>query len=597
MKGPSVLRVLWACGQRSVLFAIVAALILVGQPVAVGRATRAFHGSDALQRSRQSSEATATSTSVDTRFATGQVGPWPVGHLALNGATSSLSHGYYVLSNQNGYSAMAFPKGATNLGDATISATFQLPTRGQVGVVARYTSIRDVVDYDDCWLDATGRVGCEIWENGSPSALLAPRTLGLSRNVAHRLMVSLHGSGFSVSVDGRHAYQGTVAHPLPTGQWGLYVIGKFSQGVVKGSFSRATITNAGATSARTPSPTHTTSPTATKRPTQRPTKTPTSTRTPLPTQTPVPTETMPPANTAQLVWTSRSSGTTQLLFGVNCPIAQECIAVGFAENATAEPNTFVPSGGIILHSEDGGITWSSTNSGTGNLLESVSCPSTSECVAVGFSIVTSRDGGMTWTLQTPGAGKFLADVTCPSVSECLAVGNSGTIERSDDGGLTWTAQISGTSQNLYRIDCPSTSECITVGQNGILSSEDGGMTWAIWNSGPGEYLGGISCPTANECVAVGANGTVLTSGDGGTTWTNRTSGTAAVLSAVSCPTASQCVIVGTNGTILTSEDGGTTWTVAVSGTIKTLFETSCFSVNECVAVGDHGTILTSGTGD
>jgi photosystem II stability/assembly factor-like uncharacterized protein len=581
MRGWPDLHILWSCGRRGVFSAIVVPMILVGQPIVVGKANPSFQGRDAVQVARPGTNVSVTSGSVDTRFATGQAGPWPLGHLALNGATASVDHGYYLLSNKNGYSAMAFPKGTASLGDGTITATFQLPTRGKVGVLARYSSIRDVVDYDDCWLDATSHLGCDAWGNGSPRTLLAPRALRLSRTVNHTLALSLHGSALSVSVDGRQAYQGYAAQSLPAGQWGLYVIGKFSQGVVKGSFTRATITDARVILARTPSPTRTPKPTATMRPKLRPTSTPALTSTPRPTGTPSPSITPSPTSTPQPAWTSRVSGTTQSLYDVSCPSANVCVAVG--------------GGGTILASKDGGVNWANVPAGISQTLDGISCPSTSVCVAVGsgVAVLTSNDGGITWISRSSGQGIILNGVSCPSVSICVGA-NPFQVMTSADGGITWTNRPSGANLRVTGVSCPSISECVAVGYGGaLLTSQDGGITWTTQSSGSTGDLGRISCATVSICIAAGAS-SLLRTADGGRTWTNYIPSNVQYLTGVSCSSASTCVAVYYN-TILSSEDSGVTWTSEALDKRSNLLRVSCATASVCVAVGDGGAIVTGGT--
>ena len=79
----------------------------------------------------------------------------------------------------------------------------------------------------------------------------------------------------------------------------------------------------------------------------------------------------------------------------------------------------------IVTTTDGGVTWTrqTSNSGTNNYLHSVSClPGTTTCTAVGRggSIVTTTDL-VTWTKVTSGTTNALNSVTCLSTSFCMAV--------------------------------------------------------------------------------------------------------------------------------------------------------------------------------
>jgi photosystem II stability/assembly factor-like uncharacterized protein len=62
----------------------------------------------------------------------------------------------------------------------------------------------------------------------------------------------------------------------------------------------------------------------------------------------------------------------------------------------------VGDAGTILTSADTGVVWTARTSGTTENLFGVACPSTSRCVAVGRagSMLWSENGGVTWTSST-----------------------------------------------------------------------------------------------------------------------------------------------------------------------------------------------------
>ena len=101
-------------------------------------------------------------------------------------------------------------------------------------------------------------------------------------------------------------------------------------------------------------------------------------------------------------------------------------------------------GGTILASTDGGATWRSRSSATGNPLRDVACPTSRVCIAVGgfhnlgtgdtgSTILVSADGGATWRSRSSGSSNALFGITCPTRRACLAVGDSGTILAGEDG--------------------------------------------------------------------------------------------------------------------------------------------------------------------
>jgi photosystem II stability/assembly factor-like uncharacterized protein len=241
----------------------------------------------------------------------------------------------------------------------------------------------------------------------------------------------------------------------------------------------------------------------------------------------------------------------------------------------------------------------------------VSCPTSSQCVAVGGDadlngvVATSRNQGVAWTQGVLDKNEpELNAVDCENASNCVAVGQGATVH-SSDGGQTWTSStIPSANTTLLGVSCPSSTTCVSVGvspsANGpfagqLLLSSDGGVTWSApslpVNLGA---LGSVDCPTSSFCVAVGAS--IVVSDDGGKTWALSTvNGGTGVLRSVSCESATTCVAVGGNPAIsqvsdaaayeVVTTDGGQAWTPSSmpsgSGTVNTI---SC-STTACVAVG------------
>jgi photosystem II stability/assembly factor-like uncharacterized protein len=280
------------------------------------------------------------------------------------------------------------------------------------------------------------------------------------------------------------------------------------------------------------------------------------------------------------------------LFGISCSDENTCVAVGgFPPSGTDPP---------IVTTTDGGVTWTrqTSNSGANNYLHSVSClPGTTTCTAVGRggSIVTTTDL-VTWTKVTSGTTNMLNSVTCLSTSFCVASGQNGTIDIFN--GSTWTATTgNGGGVFLASVSCADASTCYSAGKQGVtLATTNGGGSWTQQaGGGTVQTMNAVSCADANTCVAVGTNGTVLRTATGGQTWLPQTSGTTSSLTGVSCRSATTCVAVGAAGTVRDTGDGAT-WTAATSGTTNGLTGVTCLATSPCVAVGAAGTIVTSPDG-
>jgi hypothetical protein len=168
------------------------------------------------------------------------------------------------------------------------------------------------------------------------------------------------------------------------------------------------------------------------------------------------------------------------LEGVSCPSATQCLAVG--ENAGQSAGAAVP-----LNPATGSISGgqSAQDVTTKGILTSVSCPTNTQCLAVGWgasepSIAVPIDpatgavpnGQSDQTISVPAA--MLTAVICPSVSQCLAVGN--------DAGDPSTGQA---------VPLDLTTGTISSGQS-------------IQNIAGTGALNGLSCPATTQCLAAGA---------------------------------------------------------------------------------------------
>ena len=240
-----------------------------------------------------------------------------------------------------------------------------------------------------------------------------------------------------------------------------------------------------------------------------------------------------------LVPSPNKPNTDNYLFGVDCTDATHCVAVGrYYVNSSGLYRTLV----LTLT----GTTWQivpSPNRSTAtqnNFLADVSCGDATHCMAVGYSL-TSTGAFQTlvlervddvWSVRSSrnveGLSNLLRDVSCPSPTECVAVGATDTatsanpnnpevtlIERFAAGA--WTIEPSpnraGTDNHLWGVSCPSPDACVAVGQ-----SQNATRSWTFvttldlgtWTQTPSPSRGGtfnfqygLSCPTISSCVSSG----------------------------------------------------------------------------------------------
>jgi hypothetical protein len=262
-------------------------------------------------------------------------------------------------------------------------------------------------------------------------------------------------------------------------------------------------------------------------------------------------------------------------------------------------------------------TWTvrTVPSGVG-ILNDVTCPSATQCYAVGGHefgsgpgwVIGSSDGGRSWQTLNRTRLAWLSAIACPTAHTCAAVGGTQApggqgwmpvAFTTTDAGLRWSSEtIPSQLGALDDIACPSSTVCIAIG-SGIARTTDGGATWvtATPPSGLGS-LNSVTCPTSPFCM-IGGAGTgsgasspsmASVSHDSAVTWSRGViAGGVSGLMQVSCSNANHCVgLIGSDATdsygtgfpVITS-DGGSTWERGSSATGQAV---SCVG-DFCMSVG------------
>lgn len=111
------------------------------------------------------------------------------------------------------------------------------------------------------------------------------------------------------------------------------------------------------------------------------------------------------------------SGVDSVYSGLSCPDAENCWAA---------------TGGPVLHSTDGGVTWSvvqapptaEVNGVPSSSWQAIACTSADSCYLGGNDIEATTDGGKTWSPVTlpPGVGA-VQSIACEVQSSCIALAN------------------------------------------------------------------------------------------------------------------------------------------------------------------------------
>ncbi len=320
------------------------------------------------------------------------------------------------------------------------------------------------------------------------------------------------------------------------------------------------------------------------------------------------------------------------LGAVSCANARRCWAVGVAGPNPAPAGTRTV---VIVATTNGGKSWKAQQVAGGSTpqLSGISCPTPTECMAVGSNgaslpgsgvVVTTTDAGATWSpAMSPPNALAISGVACAGPSDCTVIVSDGTETWSDhsaDFGESWQ-QTGGLPPPFLAGDdltCVVGGSCLVAGyvptSNGhgagaVALSADGGQTWSLATVPAGiGILQSVACLSASECLAAGttnttvsdvvpAKGQLLVSADGGHTWQTSTHPVPVDdVFGVACPSTQQCAMVGTRwfglpaiatGAVAQSLNGGLTFRISPTAyTPITLTALSCPTTAGCVAVGE-----------
>ncbi len=247
-----------------------------------------------------------------------------------------------------------------------------------------------------------------------------------------------------------------------------------------------------------------------------------------------------------------------------------------------------------------GSRWSTVRTRAGgtsvSYLSGVSCPSRSNCIAVGYAgnaagtagaLLAERFNGVSWVVQrtarpSGAAAAFLSGVSCMSSRSCVAVGfwvggdevARPLAERWD--GERWSIERvprpqAATEVQLAGVSCALRGPCMAAGFFGIdtgiqimLAEQRSGGSWStertLYPRGArGVQFAGVSCASPRSCAAVGSFVDVagldeaLVERFNGVDWAIqpaplRPGDMSNSLSGVSCTTSRTCTAVGSSVT-------------------------------------------------
>ena len=301
------------------------------------------------------------------------------------------------------------------------------------------------------------------------------------------------------------------------------------------------------------------------------------------------------------------------------------VTVGWSGlNFTGESAVVTVGATMRAHTSHGWESISVPPATTTSGLQSVACPSTRFCVAVGSSSTRRLAhtnallevwNGSRWSRRaTPSpSGRQFDSVSCTSPRSCVAVGNDfATATASVPFSEIWNGTHWGIAgavkraepnkhfgSTLQGVSCAAPTFCIAVGDTiaptGVLTLAEAwnGATWALMTTpnsppvqlttplGPSNTLTDVACPSAAACMAVGydsngdaSKGDPIAMSWNGSAWSLVTappSATKSTFTSVSCTVPTACEAVGST---VEAHWNGATWSSQPNVTLATV---SCSS--------------------
>ncbi len=259
---------------------------------------------------------------------------------------------------------------------------------------------------------------------------------------------------------------------------------------------------------------------------------------------------------------------------VSCVSSSFCVVVDESGNAL----------------EWNGSSWS-TPQAVSTGFYNISCASANFCVADAGSDVYTWNGS-SWSQPQSvdsSSGGFIFSISCPTTSFCVAGDSNGNVF--DWNGSSWSQPqaIDPSGGGIYGVSCPTTSFCAMVDKDGNAFIWNG-SSWSTPKS-LSSALSGVSCASATFCVATStqsSSGVVYTWN--GSSWSGASTvdSNAGNYMTVSCATASFCAIGDANGNVLTWN--GSSWSTPQSvdpngGGFSSI---SCTASDYCVASDQSG---------
>ena len=226
-------------------------------------------------------------------------------------------------------------------------------------------------------------------------------------------------------------------------------------------------------------------------------------------------------------------------------------------------------------------------------ITSLSCASSSFCMAGDLNGNTYAYDGASWSLASSPDGSTVTGISCtPTPASCMAVTENGNALITSNDGQSWTFTPQPDGAQLDAVSCVSATTCVVTDDTGNAFILLGG-TWIDSPPVSPYPLTSVSCASATFCAALDSQGNVFTYQ--GSLWTPSSQNpifTASGGSALTCLSGSLCLMGDASGNVYAYDNG--IWTPDHANPVDSdggVTAISCTSTSSCVVADSIGHAL------
>lgn len=280
---------------------------------------------------------------------------------------------------------------------------------------------------------------------------------------------------------------------------------------------------------------------------------------------------------------------------LHLPLANKVVFLGMA--TAGDRVVAVGERGVIIHSDDRGMTWVQAEVPVRATLTAVTFVDEKNGFAVGHDAVVLQtgDGGASWSVLNfePDSQVVLLNVRFKDSQHGYAVGSNGQLWWTSDGGSAWertTLAVEDWYQNhIFDIAWRGDGATLAVAEKGVLyRSQDGAGGFAqIASPYEGSWFGALTLRDGAFLI-YGMKGHVFKSTDSGDTWMQIATNTEQFLLDADILPDGRALIVGAGGTLVTVDE--------VSATAKVITRPDGVGINAVLVVDNDAYLADLGGG-